>query len=64
MQLGKKKLWVLACPKCQEEKAAGAPPAGPPAVPASGTPSPTPAPASEKKTEFQRGWFISRRVKA
>jgi hypothetical protein len=57
MQVGKKKLWTVACPKCQAEKASQAgttPPAAAPTKPAAAAP---PArPATEKKRSFWNGW--------
>ena len=58
MQLGKKKLWVLACPKCQAEKQASPPSADPPAkTPAAAAADP---PAKKKSS----GWFFSPKEKA
>lgn len=58
MQLGKKKLWCVACPKCQKEKAATPPAADPSAKPAAAS---AVAPVDEKKTEHEPGWFFSRK---
>jgi len=55
MQVGKKKLHVVACPMCQAEKAQAAPPdpAAPPKPPAAAPPA---APPAEKKRSFWNGW--------
>jgi hypothetical protein len=61
-QTGRKKLWVLACPKCAAEKAGGPP--SPPATPPAATPPAAPAPPTpEKKTvRYEKGLFYSRRI--
>lgn len=59
MEVGKKKLHVVACPKCQAEKAsqAGTTPPAPaaPTKPAAAAPPQAP-PATEKKRSFWNGW--------
>lgn len=57
-QTGKKKLWVLACPKCQAEKAGPAPSA--PATPPAKAPAAAAPPADDKK-KSSGGWFFTRK---
>lgn len=61
-QTGKKKLWVLQCPKCAGEKAAGNP--SPANTPPADTPAPPAGPPTpQKKTaRYEKGLFYSRRI--
>lgn len=58
MQVGKKKLWAVACPKCQAEKAsqAGTTPPAPAAPTKPAAAAPPAAPPPEKKRSFWNGW--------
>jgi hypothetical protein len=69
-QTGKKKLWVLACPKCQAEKASApstdaTPPTKPPKVPTPPSvkePDAAPPPPEKKTPRYEKGLFFSRRI--